>query len=157
MNIQTTAIIGMGALGMLYGSHIQQQLGKGSVRFVMDSARYEKHKGGRYTVNGEIQDFILTDCTAAKPADLVIVATKYGGLHAALDVMESSVGENTILMSGHKRHHKRAGHRAALRRQKPHLLRGHRHGRHTGRLRLKLRQQGPFADRHFKGRAAACA
>lgn len=99
MKIQTTSIIGMGALGMLYGSHIQQQAGKGSIRFIMDPARCEKYKENRYTVNGAAQDFILTDCTKAQPADLLIVATKYGGLHAALDVMESSVNEHTVLMS----------------------------------------------------------
>ncbi len=99
MDIKNNLYYRHGALGMLYGSHIQQHLGKGSVRFVMDPARYERHKDGRYTVNGVVQEFILTDCTAAKPADLVIVATKYGGLQEALDVMESSVGENTILMS----------------------------------------------------------
>lgn len=99
MEIQSVAIVGMGALGLMYGEHIQREMGKGAVRFVMDSARCLRHRDEIYTVNGVRQDFGLVDCGEATPADLVIVATKYNGLESALDVMANLVGENTIIIS----------------------------------------------------------
>ena len=57
MKIQHTAIVGMGALGLLYGPHIQQAAGPGSVCFVMDAPRLEKHRRDRYTINGQPQEF----------------------------------------------------------------------------------------------------
>ena len=36
MEIKTVAIVGMGALGMLYGEQLQKVLPAGAVRFVMD-------------------------------------------------------------------------------------------------------------------------
>lgn len=41
--IKKTAIIGMGAMGILYGSHIQQAWGENSVEFVMDEERVRKY------------------------------------------------------------------------------------------------------------------
>lgn len=99
MEIRRVAIVGMGALGMLYGEHIQSAAGKSAVQYVMDSERYRRHKNDVYTVNGKRQDFILADCADAAPADLVIVATKYSGLQSALDVMANLVGENTAVLS----------------------------------------------------------
>lgn len=99
MKITKTAIVGMGALGLMYGAHIVRALGKESVYFVMDSERYARHRHDRYTVNGVSQDFQLLDCKEAQPADLVIVAVKYNDLHSALDVMENLIDENTIIIS----------------------------------------------------------
>ena len=42
--IKTTAIYGLGALGMLYGSMLQKTYGPENVRFVMDSSRYARQK-----------------------------------------------------------------------------------------------------------------
>lgn len=98
-SIHTTAIVGMGALGMLFGEHIQRTVGREHLAFVMDSRRFSKHKADVYQINGERQEFTLVDVAEAKPVDLVIVATKYNGLHQALDVMEPLIGENTVIIS----------------------------------------------------------
>jgi len=99
MIIQKTAIVGMGALGLLYGEQIQKNLGKGHLSFVMDSARYQRHKSETYTINGVPQDFALVDAAEATPVDLIIVATKASGLESALDVMAGLVAEHTIILS----------------------------------------------------------
>lgn len=99
MEIQNVAIVGMGALGMMYGEHIQSKIGKSNVRFVMDAARYQKHRDEIYTVNGTRQDFALVDGGTAASADLVVVATKYNGLSTALDGMANLVGEKTVVIS----------------------------------------------------------
>lgn len=97
--IQDIAIVGMGALGLLYGEHFASALGAGHVRFVMDAGRYARHKDDVYTVNGVEQRFALQSAEQAQPADLVIVATKYGGLAAALEEMRGLVDGHTVIIS----------------------------------------------------------
>ena len=52
MEIKTVAIVGMGALGMLYGEQLQKVWPAGAVRFVMDEERFKRHKNDKYEVNG---------------------------------------------------------------------------------------------------------
>ena len=97
--IKSTAIVGMGALGLLYGEHIQKKTGKGSISFLLDSERMCRYKKAAFSVNGETIDFPLVDGALAKPVDLVIVATKYNGLRSAMEVMKNAVGKDTIIIS----------------------------------------------------------
>ncbi len=97
--IETVHIVGMGALGLLYGSIMQKNLGLDAVTYVMDPARYEKHKDKNPCVNGVEIPFRKLPCTEAGPCDLLIVAVKNPGLESALDVMVSSVGPNTAIIS----------------------------------------------------------
>lgn len=90
-------IIGMGALGIMYASHIMEQ--NGSVEFVMDSGRVEKYKGQVFVCNGSEKVFVLTDAAKVEPADLVIVAVKFNALSSAIDTMKRCVGEHTVIMS----------------------------------------------------------
>ena len=64
--IKTTAIYGLGALGMLFGSKLQDAYGPENVKFVMDSARYARHRNDRYTINGEPFVFALQDALAGR-------------------------------------------------------------------------------------------
>lgn len=97
--IKTVNIIGMGALGLLYADLLSRGDSPAEVTFVMDAARYERHKNDRITVNGENAVFSMIKAEDASPADLVIAAVKYPQLAAALDTMASSVGEDTIILS----------------------------------------------------------
>lgn len=97
--IKTTAIIGMGALGILYADTIVKARGSEGVFFVMNKERLEKYDGTVFTVNGEEKQFSMIDCEKAEPVDLLIVAVKYNGLKAAIEDMKNCVGENTIIMS----------------------------------------------------------
>ena len=99
MEIKTVAIVGMGALGMLYGEQLQKVLPTGSVRFVMDEERFKRHKNDKYEVNGVEQSFTLQSVAQAEPVDLVIVATKFSGLNEALEEMQGLVGPQTIIFS----------------------------------------------------------
>lgn len=97
--IERVHIIGMGALGLLYGSLITRTLGSGCVSFVMDDGRYERHQGKQHRINGEPMDFSVIRSSDATPCDLVIVAVKATGLTAALDTMATSVGPDTTIIS----------------------------------------------------------
>ena len=99
MEIKTVAIVGMGALGLLYGEAITKACGYEAVRFVMDEARYKRHKDDVYAINGVQQHFILQSSQQVRPVDLVIVATKFSGLEQALDEMQNLVGKQTLIIS----------------------------------------------------------
>lgn len=99
MVIEKVAIVGMGALGMLYGEAVVKACGSGALRFVMDKKRYLRHKDDVYKINGVAQNFILASADEVGQADLVIVATKYSGLAEALDEMEALVGPDTVVFS----------------------------------------------------------
>lgn len=99
MGIQRAAIVGRGAVGLLYGSIIERNLGPDAVEYVMDDARFERHEGERVTVNGEPLRVRTLRASEATPVDLVIVATKATGLVEALDTLERLVAPHTRIMS----------------------------------------------------------
>ena len=131
-SIKKVNVIGLGALGMLFGTPIADYLNHPSaekcpnppsakqtdaiyselavaqerscsgLRYVMDHEHLARHRKDTYVINGEVIHPILIspeEAAAEGPADLVILAVKYPALEAALNTMESSVGENTILLS----------------------------------------------------------
>ena len=98
--IESVAIIGMGALGLLFGQRIFRSLGKDGFAFVMDDERAEKHKKDQYVINGEAISFPIITVAELKDApDLLIVATKYSGLRSAAKMAKEVVGENTTVIS----------------------------------------------------------
>lgn len=97
--IETVHIIGLGALGMLYGSVIAENLGPEHVSYVMDADRYERHKEEEYKINGKPVTFRKVKTEDAQPCDLVIVAVKYADLDSALETMKTSIGEDTLIIS----------------------------------------------------------
>lgn len=99
MSIKKVSIVGMGALGLLYGDHIARHAGKDAVTYVMDEKRLEKYKDQKFFINGEPVSFNMISDKEATPADLLIVAVKYTGLQSALEVMKTSIDEHTIILS----------------------------------------------------------
>lgn len=97
--IKQTAIIGMGALGLLYGNRIASSIGNDRVHYVADEERARKYKDIKHTVNGVPKCFHVEDSRYTKPADLVIVAVKYNALLGALDTMKNCVNADTIIIS----------------------------------------------------------
>ena len=97
--IEKVHIIGMGALGMTYGNAIQEPLGSGVVTYIMDAGRLAAYRKKTFRVNGEVKAFTLADGKESGPCDLLIVALKGPALPGALDLMEQSVAEDTIILS----------------------------------------------------------
>lgn len=98
--IQKIAIVGMGALGLLYADQLTRGLGNmDCVQFVMDESRIARHSGDVYTINGQEKKFRIVSTKDAEPADLCIVAVKYPALPGALDTMAPVIGPGTIVMS----------------------------------------------------------
>ena len=99
MAIETVAILGRGAVGLLYGTLAEKNLGPGAVRYVMDDERFRRHAGEMVTVNGEPCRVPTIPASEATPVDLVILAIKAPGLPTALDTMERLVGPHTAIAS----------------------------------------------------------
>ncbi len=98
--IKKIAIIGMGALGLLYAGQLTEGLGSTDcVAFIMDEDRLKRHQAEQYTINGVKKRFCMVSAREAQPADLCIVAVKYNALGSALDTMRNVIGENTVILS----------------------------------------------------------
>ena len=97
MSIKTIRIIGMGAVGMLYGYQMYQH--GADMSFLVDPERYQRYQVTDFTINDRPWKMPLISSDDAKPVDLLIVATKYPGLSSALETMASSIDDHTIIVS----------------------------------------------------------
>ena len=57
MKIEKVAIVGRGALGILYGAHFTEKLGKQAVSFVAGEDRIERYMSSQPVCNGRACDF----------------------------------------------------------------------------------------------------
>ena len=100
MTIQKVSIIGMGALGILFGNHLSKKMPRENLRIIADSERISRYKTDKLYCNGEQCEFHYVspeeDCM---PADLLIFAVKFNGLEDAIQAAEKHVGEQTIILS----------------------------------------------------------
>ena len=100
MEINNITIVGMGALGILYGDFFTKKLGKEHVNFVADDDRINRYKKDIITCNGKPCDFTFVNAKEKmKPADLVIFAVKATALGTAIKTARNKIGENTIILS----------------------------------------------------------
>lgn len=100
MSEKTVAIVGLGALGILYGQHLTEAVGKERVRIIVNKERKERYTTHGITLNGEACDFnYVLEEEQMTPADIVIVATKSLTLESGMNSMKNQVGENTTILS----------------------------------------------------------
>lgn len=100
MEIRKVSIIGMGALGILYGDYFSRKLGIEYIEFVADEDRIRKYKKHEIYCNNLLCDFpVVSGDEKDKPADLLIFAVKATALNSAILVAKNKVAENTIILS----------------------------------------------------------
>ena len=107
--INNVVVIGMGALGLLFGQRIHETLGDEHFCFMMDEERAARHRQDRYRINGEEKrfpiaspaDFNAGGCRAAFRPDLIIVATKQAGLEGARELASVFVGDLSVDTTQH--------------------------------------------------------
>lgn len=97
--IKKISIIGMGALGLMYGNLILDQNQGDQVTYIVDKERMERYKKQCITVNGEEKKLNMVCFEDAESADLLIVAVKVTGLASAIDMMKTSIGPDTVIVS----------------------------------------------------------
>jgi 2-dehydropantoate 2-reductase len=99
-HIKHVSIIGLGALGILFGQQLNKKLPAGSLKIIADPDRSLKYiREGIYS-NGERCNFeYISPEDEIYPADLLIFAVKCTGLEEAIRAARKQVGQNTIIMS----------------------------------------------------------
>jgi len=100
MEIKKVSIVGCGALGIMYGSHIQKSFPEASLQFIVGNDRMERYRNTKFYANGEEQafDFAGPDGSGGC-SDLVIFTVKYNDLDAAVSEAKNHIGENTLILS----------------------------------------------------------
>lgn len=99
MKIQQVAIVGLGALGVLYAEHFSKRLPKERVEVIADATRIERYKRDGIFCNGEPCTFHYVTPEQATPADLILIATKFDGLSEAIEIIRPIVQKQTIILS----------------------------------------------------------
>lgn len=97
--IKNITIIGLGAIGSVYGN-LLQRVSDLNVRVLVDSERKSRYESEGIFVNGEMLPFAyITPDQKTEEADLIIVSVKYSHLPRAIEDIRNQVGKNTVIMS----------------------------------------------------------
>ena len=96
--IENVTIVGMGALGILYGDLMERTLGPGHVRFIAEGERLTRLQQEGAWCNGRKCDFTVTDNTGEE-AELLLFAVKMTALDEAMELATPLVGEDTVILS----------------------------------------------------------
>lgn len=97
--IENVAVIGMGALGLLFGDLLDRDAAL-SVGFIVDEARSRRYAGEPILINGERRRFRYLPAGATDaPADLVLFAVKATALEGAMEDAAGYIGPDTVVLS----------------------------------------------------------
>ncbi|MEC1719860.1 ketopantoate reductase family protein [Schinkia azotoformans] len=100
MEIKKVSIIGLGALGILFGHHLSKRMPKEDLRIIADKNRIQKYQTDGVYCNDERCDFnYISPEEACEPADLLIFTVKFNRLQDAIKAVKNHVWENTIIIS----------------------------------------------------------
>lgn len=91
--IRTSALIGLGALGILFGRKMP------GVQVIADSQRAARYTAHPATCNGQPCPFSYCSPSQGQPADLVLVTVKATGLEQAIRDIAPFVGPHTVILS----------------------------------------------------------
>ncbi len=99
--IRMVALIGLGALGIMYGHHLSKVMPFERLRIIADRERINRYETEKVYCNGELCRFnyVSPEEDAGEPADLVVFAVKYPGLAQAIEAVRKQVGDNTVILS----------------------------------------------------------
>ena len=98
------AIVGFGSLGALFASLLAPNMPFENLRIVADTDRVNRYQQQGLLVNGEplTLNYVTPNESLhsnPSPADLVMVCTKFYQLNDVLPLIESQLGDNTLIVS----------------------------------------------------------
>jgi 2-dehydropantoate 2-reductase len=100
MTIKTVSIIGLGALGILFGNQLAKKMQPEDLKIIADQARIKRYLNEKVFCNGEPCQFhYISPEEEGEPVDLLIFAVKFNGLADAIQAVKNYVGEHTIILS----------------------------------------------------------
>ena len=100
--ITRVSIVGMGALGVLYGDFFARTLGLEQVTFLADRERVERYRDATVYCNGRGWKFTVRpgdEPDRRGPAQLLIFAVKATALEASVPMVRNQVGKDTVILS----------------------------------------------------------
>lgn len=99
MQIKTVSLIGLGALGILFGNQMHSRM-PGGLRIIADRARIARYQREGVYCNGQKCDFVYAAPDDPCPkADLLLFAVKFNDLPAAVEAARGHVGPDTVILS----------------------------------------------------------
>jgi len=99
-NIKNVALIGMGALGILFGDKLVSYLGHDNVDFIADSSRAKRYQSYGVSCNGKPCVFNVLACDENnKKYDLIIFCVKATQLDEAITEASNHIDDKTIIIS----------------------------------------------------------
>ena len=94
------AILGAGALGVMYGSILTDKLGRERVYFLADENRTDRYRKQGIYCNGNRCDFNYYSPGELKTAPaLILIAVKFNQLEEAIATAREAAGEDTLFVS----------------------------------------------------------
>ncbi|MCC8043964.1 MAG: ketopantoate reductase family protein [Clostridiales bacterium] len=97
--IKTVGIVGLGALGVLYGSLLLEKMDREDLLIIADEERIRRYRAEGVCANGKKCEFHYVTPEEGSPVDLLIFTTKYMALAEAARMARPFCGEQTIVMS----------------------------------------------------------
>lgn len=94
--IKTAAILGLGALGILFGCPMAEH---SEVTVIADRERIARYTAAKGTNNGRPYAFRYTTPEEGRPVDLILVATKSTTLEEAIPSLKNFIGPDTVILS----------------------------------------------------------
>ena len=91
--IETSALIGLGALGILFGRKMP------GVQVIADEDRIARYSAEPVVCNGEACSFRYVTPAEGKPVDLLLVAVKATVLEQAIQDIAKFIGPDTVILS----------------------------------------------------------
>lgn len=133
--IKTSALIGLGALGILFGRKMP------GVQVIADEDRIARYSAEPVVCNGEECKFSYVTPAEGKPVDLLLVAVKATVLEQAIQDIAKFVGPDTVILSVLNGITSEEHIDASLSRPHP-VERCHRHGCHPHRAHAGVQSGG---------------
>lgn len=98
--IKTVAVIGAGALGVMYGAHLTKKLGREHVLIAADDERVSRYKENGFFCNGEPCDFCYVSGKDSQiKADLILFSVKFTAMEEAVEQARRLVHPETLMLS----------------------------------------------------------
>ena len=99
MEIQTVAIVGLGALGVMFGHQLSKKMPEGALKIVADADRIARYEREGVYCNGEPCRFRYATPDEKEVSDLILFTVKFGDLESAIEAVRNRVGSDTIILS----------------------------------------------------------
>lgn len=97
--MKNIVLIGRGAVGAVYATKLHDTLGSDTFRVAVDDARKSRYEAQQFLFNGKQYNFnYFTPKEEDEKADLLIIATKWGGYADAMALCDPLVGADTLVL-----------------------------------------------------------